>query len=198
MLHILILDEKADGFENQADYINFVSDAEVKLMIITSKGHIPEESKSKYLGKDYSYKEYAEFLRPTNNGLVELLALKWHKKHRIDRVYTCEEEIVLRAAGIRKLLGLKSGLYPEEALLFRDKAAMKKNCLNKGIPIPKFVVANTPSDMIAFVQETGYPIICKPTLRFTIPNESCASVGLNVISNDREFEKYLEKDFYKW
>lgn len=118
------------------------------------------------------------------------MALKWHEKYRIDRIYTCQEELVIRAAGLRKLLGLSNrvGLYPEDALAFRDKGVMKQICQTKGLPIPKFSIVNTPSDVISFIHENGYPIVLKPTL-------SCASVGVIVIKNQEELEHYLEKEF---
>jgi carbamoyl-phosphate synthase large subunit len=65
---------------------------------------------------------------------------------------------------------------------------MRNICRIKDIPQPNFITANTPSDVIGFIQEYGYPIILKPTL-------SCAAVGISVINSDQELERYLEREF---
>lgn len=76
-LHILILDEAYTCFVDKSSYADYITESDnVKLLMISNYGHIPIEDQHRYL-------EYAELKRPTNNGQMELIAARFHEKHRI-------------------------------------------------------------------------------------------------------------------
>ncbi|KAI8906736.1 ATP-grasp domain-containing protein [Gorgonomyces haynaldii] len=182
-MHILVLSEQYEGFETCSSYTDYVSDKEdVKILIITSPGNVCKKDKEKCLA-------YAEVEKPSSNGRVELFALEFHRKYRIDRVYTNQEELVLRAAAIRKALGLKDGLLPEQAIQFRDKEVMKAVAARNGVPVPNFKRISGPVDVIDFCESNGFPIVIKPTL-------ASDSMGVRVIKDAQDMESYLEKEFF--
>ncbi|TPX64200.1 hypothetical protein SpCBS45565_g06061 [Spizellomyces sp. 'palustris'] len=182
--HVLILDEVGTPtVNNTVSYTSFLSSADnVSLLIITSKGALSQADKSKCL-------EYVEISNPTTNGMVELHALKLHEKYRIDRIYTKQEDLILRAAHLRRLLGIATGLAPEDALLFRDKHSMKQAIRDSGFAVPDFARVYSPCDVLSFVKTHDYPVIIKPTL-------GSASAGVRVVKSPQDLEKYLESEFY--
>jgi phosphoribosylaminoimidazole carboxylase (NCAIR synthetase) len=183
MIHILILDELYQGFEDQVSFSDFISDSDnVKLLLITSRGGVSPKDKEKCLA-------YAEIAQPSTNGLMEKIAIEFHTKYRIDRIYVNQEEFIVRAAVLRKHFNLSNGLSVSESLLFRDKVSMKALATKHGIPTPNFAKVYTPTDIITFCKENKFPVIIKPTL-------SCASVGITVLHNSDELDKYLENDYF--
>ena len=186
--HILILDDAGGPSVNtKTIYSNFLkSEIEaqaVRLFIITSLNGLSDQDK-----KSCTY--YAEIDDPNKNAQLEIKALEMHRKYRIDRIYTKQEDLILRAAHLRRLFGCKIGLHPDDALVFRDKEVMKKIAMQKGgIPVPFFTRVRTPADILGFVQQHGYPIIVKPTL-------GSSSAGLRVIKDQRDCQEYLINEFF--
>ncbi|KAI8918772.1 ATP-grasp domain-containing protein [Entophlyctis helioformis] len=184
--HVLIIDEvdASSSVYKPVTYSDFIDEAKdnVRLIIITSKNALSAVDKKKALA-------FVEMDRPTANGLVELWAQRLHKQHRIDAVYTKQEDLILRAAHIRRLLGLTTGMLREDAVLFRDKEAMKAHAKQHGFPVPAFARVFSPADVLAFAELHDFPVIVKPTL-------GSASAGIRVIRDDADLEQYLEKEFY--
>ena len=90
-MNVLILDNPNGPTVYQPiSYSNFIepSDA-VKLLIISSKGGLSTGDKANCL-------EWIELDDPTSNGLLEVHALNWHKKHGIHLIYTKQEDLILR------------------------------------------------------------------------------------------------------
>lgn len=119
------------------------------------------------------------------------LAQTLHQRHRIDRVYTKQEELIIRAAHLRKLLNIEQAesLYPEDAIPFREKYEMRRRADDGGFPSPKFKRILSPCDIVSFIQCYDYPVIVKPTL-------GCASAGVHVLRNQADRDSYLEHGFY--
>ncbi|KAI8851804.1 ATP-grasp domain-containing protein [Chytridium lagenaria] len=184
-LHVLVLDDVGTPtLHKRPSYTDCISDNEnVRLMIITSKGSLPEADRTKCL-------EAIEIERPTNNGQMELLAMQLHEKYRIDRIYTRQEDLILRGAHIRKALGLTTGLSPEDALLYRDKHLMKEMVQRGGFPVPHFRKILSPVDIIQFTKEHGYPVVVKPIL-------GSASAFVRVLKTEADRDDFLEKRFYE-
>ncbi|KAJ3105112.1 hypothetical protein HDU97_008516 [Phlyctochytrium planicorne] len=184
-LHVLVIDDVGTPtLHKRPSYTDCLSESDnVKLMIITSLGTLSDTDRQKCI-------EAVEIDKPTNNGLLELVALKLHKKHRIDRIYTRQEDLILRAAHIRKALGLKTWLSPEDALLYRDKHLMKLKVKEGGFPAPAFQKILSPVDVIGFTEEHGYPVVVKPIL-------GSASAFVRVLKNESERDEFLEKRFYE-
>ncbi|KAL2912231.1 hypothetical protein HK105_208299 [Polyrhizophydium stewartii] len=183
--HVLIIDETdALAIYKPVTYSDFV-DADkdrVRLMVITSKGALSQQDRDRCMFA-------IELDRPTRNGMVEMLALRLHHQFRVDVVYTKQEDIILRAAHIRRLLGITNNLQREDALLYRDKYLMKKHARQRGFPVPAFERVFSPVDILAFVELNNLPIIVKPTL-------GSSSASVRVVRTQEELEKYLENEFY--
>ncbi|TPX61551.1 hypothetical protein PhCBS80983_g01129 [Powellomyces hirtus] len=182
--HVLILDEVGTpSISNAVSYSSFLSLSDnVELLVITSKGALSQGDKDKCLA-------YEEIATPTTNGLLEVLALRLHDKYRIDKIYTKQEDLILRASLLRDTLGIKSGLSHSSALLYRDKELMKRHIAASGFPVPPYARIYSPASILSFLRDNPFPIIIKPTL-------GSASAGVTVVRSQTELEAYLEKEFY--
>ncbi|KAJ3417086.1 hypothetical protein HDV05_006945 [Chytridiales sp. JEL 0842] len=184
--HILILDDLGTpSLSARANFTDFISPEDrVHLLIITSESAATEKDKHECL-------EVAEIEHPTSNGSLELIALRMHEQHRIDRIYTRQEDLILRAAHLRKLLGIpeEKGMRFDDAICFRDKYKMKEYVAKTGFSVPEFRRVFSPCDVIAFIKEFGYPVVVKPTL-------GSASANVRVLKTDKDRDEYLGKHFY--
>lgn len=82
-------------------------------------------------------------------------------KLRIDQIETVDEPLIGPAAHVRSVLGLP-GLTPEQAKLCRDKQAMKELMRRHGVPCAASSAVSNESDVRAFIEREGYPIVLKP------------------------------------
>ncbi|KNE61828.1 hypothetical protein AMAG_07105 [Allomyces macrogynus ATCC 38327] len=130
-----------------------------------------------------------EIKDPFFDGSLEMIVRDWHKKHGIDIIYCKHEEFLLRIANLRKMLGVKEGLQPENTVTFRDKVAMKKRAVASHFPVPKFQRIYSPSCLLSFIDRVGLPVIVKPTL-------GCASFGVRILRTIADVTKYLRTDFF--
>lgn len=131
-----------------------------------------------------------ELEHPTSNGLMEVVIFDLHRNFHITHIYTKQEDLILRASYLRKALGIRTGLQPEEALLFRDKCVMKSELVkNPSIKAPPFERVFSPVNILTFIQKHGYPVILKPTL-------GSASAGIKLIHSLDQLHAYLGKEFY--
>ena len=186
MKTILILDNvnPTTTVYKPVTYTDFIDESDnVNLILLTNKNAPSPKDREKCLA-------IIELHNPLKNGMLELLAKRMHEKHPIHQIYTKQEEIILRAAHLRQLLGAKDGLYRQDALLFRDKAAMKKFVSDKGYPVPAFSRVFSPVDIIAMRELHGFPLVVKSTL-------GAASAGIRVIKDDADMERYFENEFYE-
>lgn len=181
---VLVLDEcNGPSVYNPVSYTDFLSESDqIDLIIITSPKGLSESDKSKCL-------DYKEMDEPTTNGLMEVWALKFHEKHKIDMVYTKQEDLILRAAHIRRILGLTNGLLPDLAMIYRDKYLMKCKAQSGGFLVPAFARVYSPIDVLDFAGKHGYPVIVKPTL-------GQASSGVRVLKDSNDCEAYLQNEFF--
>ena len=82
-----------------------------------------------------------------------------------DRVETIDEPLVETAALLRQTYTLP-GLSIETSRLCRDKVAMKAFLRARGIPCAASAAASSLRDAEVFVEQHGYPVICKPIAGF--------------------------------
>ena len=167
-------------------YSNYLKDLLDKpnLIVISSPNAISQKDKDYCL----DYHEMDPF--PTRNGYLEVLVQDLHRKHNITQIFTHSEELVLRAAYLRDLLKIQpNGLNHSSAAFFRNKDVMKQATLNGGFPTPFFKRIITPSDIVAFTDEYGYPCIIKPVL-------GAASAGVLLIKDIESRNSYLKEEFY--
>ncbi len=94
------------------------------------------------------------------DDLVDRVATRL-RGHRIDRVETCWEPLVLAAARLREALGA-SGMDTATTLGFRDKQVMKDRLVAAGLRVPKSARVRTPGEVRTAASEIGFPLILKP------------------------------------
>jgi hypothetical protein len=152
-MNILILDDSGTpSLNKRSSFTDYISPSEnVKLLIISSVGSLSEQDKANALA-------YKEIHQPTSNGTLELIALEFHKTHTVHQIYTRQEDLILRAAYLRSLLGISAGLQESDAIYFRDKFEMKKKALEGGFPVPAFKRVWSPTHILSFIQDNGYPV----------------------------------------
>jgi hypothetical protein len=109
------------------------------------------------------------------SGEVELHALALDRRAPIHRIVALSEVDIVRAAGLRARLGLP-GQTPASALAYRDKLEMKRVLRAAGIPVARSAPVDAPLDLIAFVDEHGFPVVLKP-------RGGGGSVGVRVIAD---------------
>ncbi|KAJ3143926.1 hypothetical protein HK101_002944 [Irineochytrium annulatum] len=183
MIVLIIDDLGTPSLTKRSSYTDAINPGEnVKLIVITSTGCLTSEDKSRCL-------DWAEVDHPSSNGKLELVAVRMHEKHGFDVIYTRQEDLILRASYLREMLGIKVGLLPDEARMFRDKFRMKEVLQEKGIGVPAFKRVFSPVDVIAFSRAHGYPVVIKP--RF-----GSASANVKVLNTEEERDAYIEKEFY--
>lgn len=105
---------------------------------------------------NYHYYDYAKDEGEAFNYLYDLC-----KAIGVDVIVTFFEDTVLIGAKLRTALGLLGQKY-EQAVLFRNKYAMKNKFVESGIPCARFEKIDKITDVWPFVAEVGYPIVLKP------------------------------------
>jgi hypothetical protein len=79
----------------------------------------------------------------------------------IGRIVSMAECDVIRTARLREQLGIP-GQSLESAYAYRDKLIMNTRSRAHGIPVPDFQKIDNPTDLMEFVEESGFPVILKP------------------------------------
>jgi hypothetical protein len=159
-------------------------DDNVYLYIFTSTGTLSDKDKS-----SSHVKAYKEVAHPTSDGSLELWALHMHREYSFTHIYTKNEDLIIRAAHLRTLLNIKTGLSAEQVQAYREKVHMKELASQGGFPVPPFARLLAPIDLIGFIEIHGYPVIVKPTL-------GCAVSGLHLISNENELQLFLSSKLF--
>lgn len=161
----------------------------VKLFIITTTACLSAED------KEYCT-AYAEIDHPSSNGALELIAAHWSKQFgAYDVIYTKQEDLIVRAAYLRELLGVKEGLKGEEAMMFRNKFQMKEwmridhRAGIEKVKVPPYARIFTPSCVLSFIKNHSLPVILKPIL-------GSASAGVTTLHTNEDVDNYLKNAFY--
>jgi len=112
-----------------------------------------------------------------------------HRQYSFTHIYTKNEDLIIRAAHLRTLLNIKTGLSAEQVQAYREKVHMKELASQGDFPVPPFARLLAPIDLIGFIENHGYPVIVKPTL-------GCAVSGLHLISNEDELQLFLSSKLF--
>ena len=184
---VLILDDcQCPSYIKGHSWCDLIEDGEdIELYILTNTGALSEKDKS-----SSHIRAYKEIDHPTTDGTLELWALEMHKKHRFTHVYTKEEDLIIRAAHVRTLLNIPTGLSAETVPFYREKVRMKERASQGHFPVPPFARLFAPADLLGFIEKHGYPVVIKPTL-------GCATSGLHLIKNDEELQTYMSSTLFK-
>lgn len=79
----------------------------------------------------------------------------------VDRLEATIESHMLAAAAVREACHIP-GMNVTQTQVCRDKTTMKQFMQDREIPCAAFTAADSPEQVKAFVEKTGYPIIIKP------------------------------------
>lgn len=93
--------------------------------------------------------------------LTEQLAECAAREFGADLIASSSEDDVLRAARLRRRLGLP-GQSEESAVAYRDKLAMKQTARRAGIRVPAMSPLDRPASLLDFIDEVGLPVVVKP------------------------------------
>lgn len=183
---ILILDDaQITSIINEHSWTDFIDENEnVHLYIFTSTGALSDKDRN-----STHVKSFKEVPHPTTDGELELWAFDMHRKHQFTHIYTKNEDLIIRAAHLRSILNISTGLLAEQVSAYREKVQMKELAQQGGYPVPPFARLLAPIDLIGFIEENGYPVVVKPTL-------GCAVSGLHLISNEDELRSFLSSKLF--
>lgn len=185
--HVLILDDcQITSIIAEHSWSEFLNEDEdnVHLFIFTSTGALSNKDKS-----CPNVRAYKEVPHPTTDGTLELWAYEMHQKYSFTHIYTKNEDLIIRAAHLRTLLKISTGLSADQVPAYREKVRMKEIAAQGGFPVPPFARLNAPADLIGFIEQYHYPVVVKPTL-------GCATAGLHLISNQNELETFLSETMF--
>jgi ATP-grasp domain len=86
----------------------------------------------------------------------------WDLPVKLERVECLWEVTMELSAELRRAFGLP-GLQPHEAVLFRDKNAMRRALDAAGIRNPRYAKARSRAEVAAAAERVGFPLVIKPT-----------------------------------
>jgi formate-dependent phosphoribosylglycinamide formyltransferase (GAR transformylase) len=132
------------------DFFNWLADAKQDIYALTSKP----------LNRPGKYKLVRKF-DDLNCHLADQLALEIARTATLEYIATQSEYDMLRAASLREALRLP-GQSVASARAYRDKVAMKDCMAAAKIPTAHYRRLELPTDLPAFVEEHGYPVVVKP------------------------------------
>lgn len=127
--------------------------------------HVTLVTKVKHAGDDWRRDNIDEFHTVGDNSTPEdyLRTAVWLARHRpIHHVVGLDEFDVLPTARIREFFGINRGLKTSEALIFRDKLAMRLIAERSRLPQPEFTSLFNLETVRAFQERTTAPWIMKP------------------------------------
>lgn len=132
-----------------------------------------------------------------HSAQVELAALRAHRTRLLTHLQIISEWDVLRAARLRERLSLP-GQHYASANAFRDKALMKELWHAHGVPAAPHARIEVPSDLTAFADRVGYPVVVKP-------RRAAGSLGVAVLHTPHQVRSWLAQhwrirdgDFSPW
>lgn len=102
----------------------------------------------------------------------------WVGRHAISRIVSASEVDVIRAARLRRKLGLP-GQDMASALAYRDKMLMKSILADRGVAVPAMARLDGPEALVRFARRVGFPVVVKPRL-------GGGSVGVRKLSGDQD------------
>lgn len=182
---ILILDDgQITSIIAEHSWSDFIDEDNIQLFIFTSTGALSEKDKN-----CSRVKAFKEVLHPTSDGSLELWAVQMHRAYSFTHIYTKNEDLIIRAAHLRTLLNIHTGLSAEQVQAYREKVHMKELAVQGGFSVPPFARLLAPIDLIGFIEKHGYPVVVKPTL-------GCAVSGLHLIFNDDELQSFLTSKLF--
>jgi biotin carboxylase len=120
---------------------------------------------------------------------------------RIDRLEGYLEMLQVPIAEARDALAI-DGMRAEVARNFRDKNRMKEVLRKANVPVARQALVHSAEDVRAFVQQVGYPLVCKPLAGFgarntqRVTDEATLATAMNALlpsaSNPAQAEEFVQ------
>lgn len=180
---------------------NWINSGSKNIILLTAGDNIEYvELMKKWNGSIFKHIEC--FKKYASNDFISLRAIELAEQYKISKIIPMSEADILRAANLRKKLGLP-GQDLESAILFRNKIQMKLHAKRHGIKIPRFKCIKDSVDIINFIEEVGYPVIVKPimgrgslsTFIISNKNELCEKLKEGFISDTCRYTDLLAEEF---
>ena len=104
-----------------------------------------------------------DFIPASTRNIPEAIsaAKKFHKKYKLNGVFTCGTDVSYTVANIAQALSLP-GVPPKVALSATDKGLMRETLKKHGVPVPDFRVIETLDQAVKAVKVLGFPLVIKP------------------------------------
>lgn len=115
---------------------------------------------------------------------TERIAAEAASEFGVDLIASSSEDDVLRAARLRRRLGLP-GQSEESAVAYRDKLTMKQTLQLAGIRVPAMTPLVRPSDLLDFADKFGLPVVVKPA-------RGMGSAGVRFLTGPGDVTRFLE------
>lgn len=149
--------------------------------------HVRLVTKAKYAEEEWVRDSVDEFHLVGNDSTPEdwLRTTVWLARQRpVHHVCGMDEFDVLVTANIREFLQINRGLKTSEALIFRDKLAMRFAAKRAAIPQPDFVPLFNPQEIAEYAARVAPPWIIKP-------RTEVSAFGIRKIQNADELWKNI-------
>lgn len=143
-----------------------------------------------------------------SNDTVELKLIEYIKQYDVENIIPMTEVDILRVCAAKEKFGIMGQAY-NDAVLFRDKIAMKQHADKHNISVPYYKRIRNVIDLTDFIGQVDFPIIVKPilgrgslkTLCLTNESELFQVLDQGLISNTSRYpdllaEQYIDGDIY--
>lgn len=153
-MHIVFVEPRFPG--NQKQFVKGLAEVGAT---ITAIGEGGKDSLDDELRRWLTHYEQVDNVTD-EAGLLRALRFVQSRKH-VDRIEATVEAHVMPVAKVREAAGIP-GTSVRTAFLCRDKPAMKEVLRAGGIPCAQSAAASSIEEVMAFVEQVGYPVILKP------------------------------------
>jgi len=175
---VLILHYGAIG---ATPYPTWLSDYDGDIVLLASQQHL-QRTGEQIPTEGYAYSEAVAGYE--TGGQVEQRVLDLVRRFDIDHIVAFQERDLERAAQLRDILGLP-GQRMDSVVPFRNKVVMKDALRAAGIRVAEYRAVECATDIVAFVEEYGFPVVVKP-------RDSSGSMGLETLETRAELDAYLD------
>jgi phosphoribosylaminoimidazole carboxylase (NCAIR synthetase) len=140
--------------ENTNRYVRAFAQLDVELSIIS-------EDPQRALPRDIQAAHYQVDSVGDPTDLARAVAYFSRTRGKVDRLTGVLEQLQMPMAHARAIAGVP-GMKPDVARNFRDKDRMKEVLRKAGVPVAASALVTSQTELRAFVDRVGFPIIVKP------------------------------------
>jgi biotin carboxylase len=166
-------------------YDRWLSGYDGDVLLIASKEHLGWVGAGLPTG-DHGYRHMEAVDGYELAGVVESRVLELAERFDVTDVFAVQEHDLERAAQLREILGL-DGWPSEDAVVWRNKLAMKETARRAGIEVAAQHAVECATDLVAFAASHGFPVVVKP-------RDGAGSLGVRVLRDEAELTEFLTED----